>query len=120
MRQFEIEGIATFTERGFSFESGMPTNEPVLDEAMKLHGTLKVERNACVVFVDNRRVYLPPEMHSICEGEGYRVKRTSRHYIIQMKVPVVESRKASEQRVWEMVPRVMGGITLDRKEILDV
>jgi len=114
----KIEGIATISEKGFHFDSGMPSNEPVLDEAMKMHGTLKVSKNACVDFEDNGRVYLPPEMHSVGVGDGYNVKRTSRHYIIQLKVPVVESRKASEERINSVVPVVMGEITLDRMETL--
>jgi len=114
----KIEGIATITEQGFHFDSGMPSNEPVLDEAMNLHGTLKVSANACVDFVDNGRIYLPPEIHRVCEGEGYKVKRTSRHYIIQLKVPVVERRAESEQRLNDIIPVVMGEITLDRKEIM--
>jgi len=119
MEQIKIEGIATISEKGFHFDSGMPSNEPVLDEAMKLHGTLKVAENACVDFVDNGRVYLPPEIHRVCEGEDYKVKRTSRHYIIQMKVPVVEKRAESEQKLNDIIPVVMGEITLDRKELLN-
>ncbi len=115
----KIEGIATITEKGFHFDSGMPSNEPVLDEAMKLHGTLKVSENACVDFVDNGRVYLPPEVHRVCDGEDYKVKRTSRHYIIQMKVPVVESRKASQERLEAILPEIMGEITLDRNEMIN-
>jgi len=114
----KIEGIATISEKGFHFDSGMPSNEPVLDEAMKLHGTLKVAENACVDFVDNGRIYLPPEIHRVCEGKDYNVKRTTRHYIIQLKVPVVENRKASEDRILQIVPCVMGEITLDRQEII--
>jgi len=120
MEQIKIEGIATITEKGFHFDSGMPSNEPVLDEAIKLHGTLKVAENACVDFVDNGRIYLPPEIHSVCEGENYKVKRTSRHYIVQMKVPVVESRMVSEEKINNMLPAIMGDITLDRKELLNM
>lgn len=120
MQQIKIEGIATITEKGFHFDSGMPSSEPVLDGALKLHGTLRVAENACADFVESGRIYLPPEVHRVCQGEGYHVKRTSRHYIIQLKVPVVESRRASEERILQMVPRVMNGITLDRKEVLDV
>jgi len=114
----KIEGIATISEKGFHFDSGMPSDEPVLDEAMKLHGTLKVSKNASVDFVDNGRIYLPPEVHRVCEGEDYKVKRTSRHYIIQVKVPVVETRAESEEKLNDIIPRVMGEITLDRREIL--
>lgn len=120
MERIKIEGIATISEKGFHFDSGMPSDEPILDSAIRLHGTLKVRENACVDFVGNGRIYLPPEIHPICQGEGYRVKRTSRHYIIQLKVPVVEKRADTWQRLADIMPRVMGEITLDRKEVLDV
>lgn len=38
----------------------MPSNEPVLDEAMSLRGTLRVSANACVCFEERSRIYLPP------------------------------------------------------------
>ena len=120
MQQIKIEGIATISDKGFCFDSGMPSDEPVLDEALKLHGTLKVSENACVEFRDNGRIYLPPEVHRISEGQDYKVKRTSRHYIIQVKVPVVESRKATEERINDIIPTIVGDITLDRKELLNV
>lgn len=114
----KIEGIATISDKGFSFDSGMPSNEPILDEAIKMHGTLKVSENACVNFVNNNRVYLAPELNRVAEGENYKVKRTSRHYIIQIKVPVVETRKMSEERVRNVIPEIMGEITLDRCELI--
>lgn len=118
MKKIRIEGIATFEKKGFHFDSGMPSNEPVLDEAMRLHGTLEVSQNACVDFVDNERIYLPPEIHRVSEGLGYNVKRTSRHYLIQMKVPVVENRRTTEERLTQALPVIMGDITLDRSEML--
>lgn len=116
----QIEGIATFTETGFHFDSGIPSEEPVLNKAWKMHGTLGISMNACVDFKDNGRVYLPPEIHKVSAGENYHVKRTSRHYIIQLKVPVVESRQASEERINNVIPTILGDITLDRKELFNV
>ncbi len=113
----KIEGIATISEKGFHFDSGMPSNEPVMDKALRMHGTLKVAKNACVDFEDNGRVYLPPVIHRVGDGEDYHVKRTTRHYIIQIKVPVVENRQESEERINSIIPRVMGEISLDRKEL---
>ena len=57
---------------------------------------------------------------NVCSGMNYKVKRSTRHYIIQVKVPVVEKRAVSEQKIRDIIPVVMGEITLDRKEILDV
>lgn len=88
----KIEGIATFTGKSFRFDSGLPSNEQVIDKPMKLHGTMKVSQNANVEFADDGRVFLP----------------------------VVEKRAVSEQKIRDIIPIVMGEITLDRKEILDV
>ena len=118
MKTVKIEGIATFEEKGFHFDSGMPSNEPVLEEAMRLHGTLEVSANGCADFTDNGRIYLPPEIHRVSEGMGYKVKRTSRHYLIQLSLPVVESRMASEERITQALPVILGDITLDRRETL--
>lgn len=115
-----IEGIATFTEKGFRFDSGLPSNEPVLEEAKKLHGTMKVCENGCASFESNNRIYLPPEVHQVGSGEGYTVRRTSRHYIIQCKVPVVETRQQSEERLMCMMPCALGDITLDRVDVLNI
>ena len=120
MKTVKLEGIATIGKRGFSFDSGMPSDEPVLEYAQKLHGTMNISQNGCAEFVDNGRVYLPPEWHNISQGENYTVKRTTRHYIIQVKVPIVEKRAVTEKKLNTIVPVVMGDITLDRKEVLDV
>lgn len=116
----KIEGIGIFTKNGFRFDSGLPSNEPVLDADAKLHGMLKICKNACAEFVDNGRVYLPPEVHHVAQGGNYNVKRTTRHYIISIKVPVVESRQKSEDTVNELIPTVMGEITMDRREVLSI
>ena len=119
MQKVQIEGIATFSKGGFSFDSGLPSNEPVFETTRKMHGTLKISKNACAEFVDNGRVYLPPEVHPVAQGFNYNVKRTTRHYIISIKVPVVENRQQSEETVNRLLPKIMGDITIDRNEILD-
>ena len=119
MKEVQIEGIATISKGGFSFDSGLPSNEHVFDADMKMHGTLKISKNACAEIIDNRRVYLPPEVHSVAQGFNYNVKRTTRHYIISIKVPVVENRQQSEDTVNRILPKIMGDITLDRNEVLD-
>ncbi len=119
MKKMKIEGIATISNRGFHFDSGVPSNEPVLDKAMTLRGTLKVSKNGSATLEDiSHRIYLPPQWHPVSEDINYRVKRTSRHYIIQVKLPIVESRAASQETLDQIVPAIMGDITLDRKELI--
>ena len=115
----QIKGIATITEKGFHFDSGMPSGEPVLDEARRFHGTLRISENACVEFVDNGRVYLPPEVHRVASGDCFKVRRTTRHYIIQLKLPLAENRRVSEERIIGVLPIVLGEITLDRRELFE-
>ena len=120
MNTVHIEGFTTISDKGFSFDSGLPSDEPMLESALKLRGTLRVSENACVSFSECRRIYLPPEIHPVCQGEDYRVKRTSRHYILQVKLPIVQTRALSQERLDEIIPCVINEITLDRKEVLDV
>lgn len=119
-KTIRIEGIASISKRGFSFDSGIPSNEPILDYEQKLHGQMLIRQNGSAEFVDNGRVYLPPHINEIARGENYTLRRTTRHYILQVKVPVVESRAESEQKFGELMPLVMNEITLDRKELLNV
>lgn len=118
MQKVLIEGIASITERGFHFDSGMPSDEPVLNAPINLHGTMRVSRNGCADLTDDGRVFLPPEIHKVAHGDGYHIKRTSRNYIIQLKVPVVEKRTVTEENLKNLVPLIMGDLTLDRREIL--
>ncbi len=120
MDEIRIEGIATISEKGFCFDSGLPSNETVISAAMKLRGTLNIRENACAAFTGNQRIYLPPQVLPVGQGEDYHVKRTSRHYILQVKLPIVERRAQSQQRLERVVAQAMGQITLDRKEVLDV
>lgn len=115
----KVEGIATIDNGSFRFDSILPSNETVLDEPLKMRGTMKVSENACVEFQDERRLSLPPEIICVSEGQGYRVKRTSRHYLLQLKVPVVENRAETEDRIVDMMARALGDITLDRKELFN-
>lgn len=112
-----IKGEATISEKGFFFNNSMSTDEPILDKALHMRGVLHVERNGNMEFENSQRTVMPPVIKSIADGHGYRVKRTSRNYLIQMKVPIIEAREVSERKIHNMLPVVMGEITLDRKEI---
>lgn len=117
----QIEGLAKFTEDGgFCFDSGLPSNEPVLEKPMKMRGVLSVSQNACAEFLPNSRVVLPPEMHHVSRGLNYHVKRSSRNYILQVKLPIVQSRAVSQETLENIAVVALGDITIDRKEILNV
>jgi len=119
MKRIIISGTATITDKGFSFDSNIPAGIPILERPIKMKGTLQVNQNASADFSNHEPVALPPEVYRVSDGEGYRVKRTSRNYIIQIKVPVVETRKKSEQRIKSILPVIMSEITLDRHELMD-
>lgn len=118
MQKIIIEGIATFTDKSFHFDSGIPSSEPLLPEAINLNGAMKISKNGCAHFQGSRRVILPPQVDIVAKGEGYHIKRTSRNYIVQVKVPIVESRAITEDTIKNLVPVIMGDITLDRREVL--
>lgn len=118
MQKISVEGIATITERGFHFDSGVPSDEPLLDAPLKLRGVMNVSTNGCADLTNRGRVILPPVVDKVAEGDGYRIKRTSRNYIIQLKVPIVEPRTTTENTLKNLVPVIMGDITLDRREVL--
>lgn len=117
-KEFQIEGLATFTPDGFRFDSGMPSNEPFLEQEKNLRGELKIFQNGCVDFKKSTQVYLPPQMEQVARGKDYLVRRSSRHYIIQVKVPIVENRHQSEDKLQQIIPCIMGDITMDRSEVL--
>lgn len=114
---YKIEGIATISKGRFSFDSGLPGNEPAV-EAQSMLGRLHIAENACAEFSqDGRTTNLPPNVVSVCETDGYRLKRTSRNYILQVKIPLTESRAETEKRLGELLAAVLGEITLDRSEL---
>lgn len=113
-----IEGIATIGKRSFRFDSGLPSSEPILEHEQKLHGQMHVHQNGDAEFLDNGRVYLPPIINEIARGDNYLLRRTTRHYILQVKVPVVESRQETEAKLASINSEVLGEIALDRKELL--
>ena len=115
----QIEGIATISKGMFRFDSGLPSDEPAVDPQMLL-GHLRVAPNACVDFrMDGRTTNLPPDIQSVADGDGYKIKRTTQNYIIQLKVPIAESRAEMEQHIKRLLPIILGDITMDRREILE-
>lgn len=115
----KIEGLGIFTTNGFNFDSGLPADEPVLNE-QKLKGTLQIKQNGNVEFFPNSRTIKAPDVAKVAETQDYKIRRTSLNYVISLRVPIIEKRKASEKRLKEIVPAIVNDISKNRKEILDV
>lgn len=112
----QIEGIATISKGMFRFDSGLPSDEPAV-EPQNLLGRLIISQNASADFrLDGRITNLPPDITTVADGDGYKIKRTTRNYIIQLKVPIEESRAEMEERIKQLLPIILGDITIDRTE----
>lgn len=115
----QIEGIASISEHSFTFDSGLPTDEFVT-EVQILKGVMHIHANASADFEGTSpRDVLPPEMTSVAKTEDYIIRRSTRNYIIQLKVPIVQSRRVTEKYLEGLVPEVMGEITMDRAELFE-
>ena len=113
---YQVEGIATISKGMFRFDSGLPSDEPCV-EPQNLLGRLIIGQNASVNFrLDGRATNLPPDITTVSEGDGYKVKRTTQNYIIQLKLPIYESRAEMEQHIKRLLPIILGDITIDRTE----
>lgn len=120
MDKIQIEGVATIAKGSFRFESGQPSDEPVVD-AQLLKGRLAIKADGSAVFRrDGRCTNIPPDINTVVDSEDYKVKRTTRHYIVQIKLPIVESRAMTEERLQALLPEILGEITLDRKDMYGV
>lgn len=117
MKELKLEGMATFTKNGFHFDSGIPAGEVLIENPRLLPGKLKISGNACVDFVHTERVYMPPQVHQVADGEGYHVKRTSRNYLIQIKLPLAGKRLETQEFLQSLLQSALGEITLDREEL---
>lgn len=116
--EMKIEGMATLSENGFCFDSGLPHDEYLLEKDLELRGRLNILRNGSALFHRSTRVVLPPEVNQVTSGTGYFVKRTNRNYIIHIKVPVLETRRDTQRTLDQLMPVILGEITLDRAEVL--
>ena len=115
----QIEGIATISKGMFRFDSGLPSDEPAV-EPQTLLGRLQIAANASADFhQDGRITNLPPDISTVADGDSYKIKRTTQNYIIQLKVPIAESRAVTEECLRQMLAEVMGEITIDRHELFN-
>jgi len=120
MQTKRIEGFATFSENGnFSFESGLPEAEPVLETGVGAHqGTFKVTMNASASFTPNPvRNIIPPSLEDVLKEGNLSVKRTSRNFIVKMKFPIIESSDVTVEAHREMWNKSRKAIVAARAEI---
>jgi len=120
MQNKKVEGVGIFMEGGhFSFDSGLPLVEPVLEEGVgSRRGTLIVEQNAVVNFIaDIPRAITPPAMDEVLKEENLSVKRTTRNFIVKMKFPIFEDSEATAQEHKEMWKKSQKAITAAREAI---
>ena len=116
---FAVEGMGIITPGNFKFDSGFPADEEITVE-QNLKGKLRIAVNGSAEFTpDNRCNNLPPIINKVAEGDGYSVRRTSKNYIIQVKLPILKSRADSEAKLDYIRREIMPAITLDRKELLE-
>lgn len=116
----QLSGISNIDSNGqFHFESYCSSDSRILARPIRKRGTMTIGSDLSADFVpDANRIYLPPLVDVIARGEDYHIKRTTRNYIIQVKVPILESRRETEKKLRGMLPEIVGEITLDRNEIL--
>jgi len=120
MQKKKIEGVGIFMEGGhFSFDSGLPLVEPVLEEGVgSRRGTLIVEQNAVVNFIaDIPRAITPPAMDEVLKEENLSVKRTTRNFIVTMKFPIFETDEDTTAYHKTMWNKTRKAINASREEI---
>lgn len=117
MKKITLPGFATISSNGqYHFDSGYPSNSRIV-KPVHVKGMLDIHPNASIDFTpDPERIILPPVNTPVTYGDNYNVKRTSRNYIIQVKVPICETRRDTEKRLRTILTEAMRDITLDRME----
>jgi len=119
--QKRIEGIGIFSEDGnFTFDSGLPLAEPVIEESMvgTRQGTFKVTKNASACFTpEPARNIIPPSFDDVLKEENLIVKRTSRNFIVTMKFPIFETDEDTVAYHKTMWSKSRKAINASREEI---
>jgi len=121
MQTKRIEGVAIFSENGsFSFDSGLPEAEPVLEEGMVCthQGTFKVAKNASATFTPApARTFTPPSLEDVLRDENLIVKRTTRNFLVVMKFPIFETDEDTVAYHKSMWNKTRKAINASREEI---
>jgi len=64
--------------------------------------------------LDGRQDNQPPLILPVSEGEDYWIKRSTQNYLVMLRLPVGETRAQTAQRIFDMLPHILGDITIDR------
>ena len=115
-----VEGVAHISDgQYFLFDSGFCDCEEIVKEQC-MKGKMHISKNGCAEFKQDKRCNnQPPIIDKVCDGDGYSVRRTSKNYIIQVKLPILKSRADTEAKLDYIRREIMPAITLDRKELLE-
>ena len=121
MQQKKLEGIATICEDGgFSFDSGLPASEPVLEfEVKPHHGLMMVAKNGSATFDPENKVCTPPVMDEVLRDKNLIVRRTTRNFVVQMKFPIIEAADATNKSHTAMWKKVAAAVKDARSKIKD-
>jgi len=119
MQEKTLDCRVSFSKKGIVIDSGMPEQEPVLDEGVGTHrATVELCQNASAkIRFYNPTAYIPPLMEDVLKTGNLMVKRTSRHFIVTMKFPIIEDSDATAQAHKDMWKKSQKAITSAREEI---
>lgn len=123
MEKKSFEAMVEVDEIGnVKISSGLPKSEPLLTWPLeRKRGVMTPCVNGDLSFVANGPCgVLPPRVDEVYREGGVTVKRTTRNYIIMMKVPVIESAEETTRKHSSMWKKVAAVIKKNREEIKEM
>lgn len=123
METKKYEALIEVSENGnVKVSSGLPMNEPVIMWPLeKRRGVMSPMVNGDLSFVaDVPCGVLPPQVDTVYREGNVTVKRSSRNYIVTMKVPVIEAAEVTKKRFAKMMKEVSGAIRENRESIKEI
>lgn len=122
MKTKKFEAIVEINETGnVNVFSGLPQNEPFVTWPLSKHrGTLTPFINGDMSFsADAPCGIIPPAVDLVFRQGDVTVKRSSRNYIVTMKVPVIESADDTKRKFSSMLKGASAAISDNRATIKD-
>lgn len=116
-----VPGAALVGPHHFAFRPIDDTHDELITPRI-MKGKMTVHGNGNVEFVENSRLAdaKNPLMLPISEDnlEGWKLKRSTQNYIMQIKLPIGLTRQEMQRRIQRMMPQILGEITVDQQELL--
>jgi len=119
MQKKELECLVNYSGRVININSGLPEDEPLLDEGTGTHRArveLRQNGSATIRLYDTSAI-VPPLMDDVLKDGNLSVKRTSRHFIVKMKFPIIEGTDATVDAHKDMWTKSRKAIVAAREEI---